>query len=94
MAIQLEFNMKNESEVELKFSEMQKQLNEMNESMGKVRRKLFAEMGELKKLLHEMKMENENMRNKLNEFSNEKTEWVYKSGDKLFELVKAQEACG
>jgi len=92
--IQLEFNIKNESDDELKFSLMQKQISDMHESMGKVRRKLFSEMGEVKKLYEELKDENEKLRMKLKEMNNEKTEWVYTTEDRLFDVRERQEACG
>jgi hypothetical protein len=92
--IQLEFNIKNESDDELKFSLMQKQINDMHESMGKVRRKLFSEMGEVKKLYQELKVENERLRMKLKEINNEKTEWIYTTEDSLFDVRERQEACG
>lgn len=92
--IQLEFNINNISESEMKLLIMQKQLDEMNESMGKVRRKLFSEMGEVKKVCHNLQIQNEELRLKLKELKNEKTEWIYKTGDNLFDVRECQTACG
>ena len=82
-AIQLEFNLDNESENEIRFSMMQKQINEMSDSMGKVRRKLFSEMSECKRLYVEIKQENEKLKRDL---KNQKTEWVYLQNDLLVDV--------
>ena len=82
-AIQLEFNLDNESENEIRFSMMQKQINEMSDSMGKVRRKLFSEMSECKRLYVEIKQDNEKLKRDL---KNQKTEWVYLQNDLLVDV--------
>jgi regulator of replication initiation timing len=92
--IQLEFNINNVSDNEMKLSIMQKQIDQMSESTGKVRRKLFSEIGEMKKLYNELKMENQELKMKLREINNEKTEWVYATGDYLFDVRERAEACG
>lgn len=79
---------------DIKFLNMQKKLDEIHESMGKVRRKLFAEMGEVKRICLELKYENENLQSKLREVTNEKMEWVYSKGDRLFDVKERKEACG
>ncbi len=81
-AIQLEFNFDNESD--LRFSQMEKQISEMNESMGKVRRKIFSEVGELKKLCQTIQEENEALKNQLKKLLNEKTNWEYGKDNLLF----------
>ena len=85
--IQLEFNIDEKSDVELKLGYMQKKLEEMHESMGKVRRKLFSEMTEIKK-------ENLRMKQIIEDLSNEKITWVYGEGDSLFNVSKHKEAIG
>lgn len=92
-AIQLEFNLENESETDVKHSIMQKQLDEMHESMGKVRRKLFSEMGEMKKLYICLKNENDELKRKLKDIRNEKTEWIYTKENYLFDVRENKEAC-
>lgn len=94
--MQLEFNFDNKTPEELKLEEMQKQIDELNESMGKVRRKLFAEMGEIKKLYMEMKNENELLKSilKENENEKEKTQWSYAQENYLFCVRKSEEATG
>lgn len=82
--IQLELNFQDKSFQEMTLESMQKQLDAMHESMGKVRRKLFGEMGEMKKLYAALLAENENLKIKINSLSNEKTEWFYKTEDSLF----------
>lgn len=86
--IQLELNFQDKSFQEMTLESMQKQLDSMHESMSKVRRKLFGEMGEMKKLYAALFAENESLKIKINSISNEKTEWFYKTGDALFEERK------
>lgn len=91
-AIQLEFNINNESDADIKFSLMKKQLDEMHESMGKVRRKLFSQMGEMQKLCLELKTENENLKQAIKEMRNDKTEWIYGQDGSLFDVRENQGA--
>ncbi len=88
-AIQLEFNIDNRSPQEIELSIMQKQLNQMHESMGKVRRCLFAEVGQMKKLYIELQKENLELKGMLRELRNEREEWVYGQEGCLFELQQA-----
>jgi hypothetical protein len=60
--VQLEFKLKENIPDHLRFEHMQIQLDEMKSSMGKVRRKLFSEMDEMKKLYVELLHENERLR--------------------------------
>lgn len=64
-ALQYEFNLENLSESELQMKSMQSQIDEACESMGKVRRRLFAQMADLKKDMFEIKQENESLRAQL-----------------------------
>lgn len=86
--IQLELNFQEKSFEEMTLISMQKQLDAMHESMGKVRRKLFGELGEVKKQFSALLSENEVLKYKLNSLCHEKTEWFYKTGDALFEERK------
>lgn len=74
---QLELNIEDRSPDELKIYIMQQQIDLLNESMGKVRRKLFAELGVLKKMHFDLQIENENLKKEFSSFKNEKTEWIY-----------------
>ncbi len=87
--IQLELNLQDKSFEEMTLISMQKQLDAMSESMGKVRRKLFGEMGEMKKLYAALFQENETLRSKINSLTQEKTEWIYGNGECLFEQKEA-----
>jgi len=87
-AIQLEFNVENECYTDLKVSLMQRQLIAMEDSVGKVRRKLFAEMGEIKKMYGEMKIENEKLKDALRLLNDEKTEWDYGQDGYLFDVCE------
>lgn len=85
-AIQLEINFKNENESDYRISQMETQLNQMHESMGKVRRKIFSEVGELKKLCQSLKEENESLKIALKELLNEKNTWEYGKDNCLFKI--------
>jgi len=85
-AIQLEFNIENKSSQDRQLSDMQKQINQISESMGKVRRKIFSEVSEVKKLCAELKKENEQLKSMLKESTNEKIEWTYGQGGCLFDV--------
>ena len=87
-AIQLEFNLDDSDEYDIRLSCMQKQLDAMNESMGKVRRKIFAEVGELKKLIHCLQQENELLKNRLN-MASPRIDWDYSWNNELFRIKEA-----
>ena len=89
ISIQLEFNINNESEEERKNFFLQQQINEMRVSIGKIQRKLFREISELKK-------ENEFLKKEIWEMKNEKAdpEWIYGQKDCLFDVSEHQKtAC-
>lgn len=86
-AIQLELNLKNDPESEIKLDYMQKQLDEMRESMQKVRKKLFAEVGELRKICSSIQIENQELKKIMAEGKNERTQWAYTQGDYLFDVA-------
>ncbi|RPJ71736.1 MAG: hypothetical protein EHM20_14390 [Alphaproteobacteria bacterium] len=86
--IQLELNFQEKTFEQMTFDSMQKQLDAMQESMHKVRKKLFGEVGEIKKICSALLSENEILRYKLNNLCQEKTEWFYKTEDSLFEERK------
>lgn len=92
--IQLEFNIDNKSPEEVRLSQMHSQIAMMEESMGKVRRKLFSEMSEMKKLYADLKKENEELKTMLKELKNEKTEWAYGENGRLFDVREYREAIG
>ena len=94
MEIQLEFNVENKSREELAADLVLKQFAELHNSMGKVRRKLFAELGEMKKHFAIIQMENEELKSMLKEFTHGKTQWTYAQNDCLFDVSKHQELAG
>ncbi len=94
MEVQLEFNFENKTPEEMTVYMMQKQVDKACISMEKVRKKLFAELGEVKKLCAIMKQDNEDLRSKLKEFTNVKTEWTYGQNGCLFDVRKHQEIAG
>ena len=92
--VQLEFNVENKTPEEVWMSMMQKQIDLVCESAGKVRRKLFSEMGEMKKLYSELKQENQELKTLLRGIHNEKTEWIYTQNENLFHVREYHRATG
>lgn len=92
-AIQYELNMENQSEIDVKFSNIQKQVDAACASMDKVRRKLFAENGEMKKLHQKLIIEIDDLREQLRRLQdeNKKVEWVYGEGDSLFNVRESKQ---
>lgn len=86
MDIQLELNLDDKAPIDVCIDMMQRQINAMNESMGKVRRRLFAEMGELKKMITMLQQENDMLKNRLNSVENKRTEWIYSQDNELFKI--------
>ena len=84
--IQLDLNLEDKNSQEIKFELLQKQIDQMNESMGKVRRKLFANMTELRKENHELRQKLELMESIQRNLTNTKTEWVYHENGLLFDI--------
>lgn len=80
-AIELEFNFQNKTDEEMTLFLMQKQIDAMQESVNKVRKKLFSEIGEIKRLCADLKLENEKLKIML---KIEKNSWEYKKEDYLF----------
>jgi len=85
-AIQLEFNLEDRTSDEMKLYLMQKKMDEFCCSMDKVRRKLFAELGDVKRLCAEIQRENCKLKLILRRVSGERDEWIYLQGEYLFEL--------
>jgi hypothetical protein len=90
--MELEFNFENKTPEQLKLDEMQKQLDQMDESMGKVRRRLFSELSQVKKLYEELQSENEILKSMIKEKKNEKTQWTYGQEGYLFYVSEHQKA--
>lgn len=82
--IQLEFDLDNTENQEIFV--IQKQIDQLNESLGKARRKLFAEMGELKKLYHQVLEENQELKNLVEDLKKQKPTWEYFQNDDLFKI--------
>lgn len=86
MTIQLQFNLDNETPENIKLDAMQKQIDVMSESVGKVRKKMFAELGEVKKIMHILKTENETLKQEVRLLKGEKIEWLYPESEYLFAI--------
>ena len=82
--IQLEFNLDDKDPADLELYVIQKQIDNISESMGKMRRRLFAEMGELKKIVGLLQKENAFLRSKV-----DNPEFEYDVEGKLFDIKQA-----
>ena len=97
--LQLEMNLDNLNESDKKFVDIEKQISTMSESLHKVRKKLFAEIGELKKTLQSVQLSNVEILQQLQE-ANEKLavkneiKFSYEKKDCLFSIEEANEATG
>lgn len=76
-SVQLEFNLDGKSDEDVRFSHIQKQVDEMSVSVGKVRKRLFAELSEVKKLCADLVHQNEALKKELADLKDQKTEWLY-----------------
>jgi len=83
---QLELNLDDRNSEEMKIVVMQKQIDAMADSFGKVRRKLFGELGDMRKLCNQLIKENENLKAEMREIKNEKICWDYNTTEYLFEM--------
>jgi hypothetical protein len=84
--IQLTLNLDNLAPDELRYQQMQASLAAMSESMGKVRRKLFGDMSELKNAVAALQLENKQLNEKLRGMNREPTEWLYLHNGSLFDV--------
>jgi len=89
MEIQLDLNLECKSAEQLRFDIMQAQIDAMHESMGKVRRKLFAEMTAVKRICEELQRENATLKASVNDQAISKVEWIYGRPGSLFEIQEA-----
>lgn len=84
--IQLEFNIIDENEDDVKISFLQKQIDKLNESMGKIRKKLFSQVTQLERLCFELKLENQELRKVIQCKQHEIIKWEYGQGEHLFSM--------
>lgn len=82
--IQLELNFDNESEENVHLFNMQRQIDTLCGSMGKVRRRIFSELGEMKKMYADLLKENEVLRARINDLKHANKDWVYDKEGFLF----------
>lgn len=86
---QLELNIEDKTSQEMQLWLMQRQLDEMADSMGKVRRRLFFELGSMKKDFADLALENNKLRLQLNQMRNSPDEWIYGQEEYLFKIKEA-----
>jgi len=91
--VQLELNVENKNKDDLQIYFLQQQIDALHMSMGKVRRSLFSQIGELKKSYAQLVDENNILKSKLKELKNEKIEWIYGENGTLFD-VREDKAVG
>ena len=84
---QLDLNIDNLTQSQIEFNELKKKVEEIAESAGKVRKKLFAEVTELKK--KNKILEDEIERIKLIIDPPKRAEFEYITEDSLFEIKEA-----
>ena len=84
-----EFNIDHKSDVDVKLDYMQKKIEDMDVSMGKMRRKLFSQIGELSSLCMRLQNENHHLKSIMHEAGYGKTNWNYGQRDCLFDLSKS-----
>ena len=84
--IQLEFDLNNDAGKDPELISLRQEMEAMKESVGKVRRKMFAELGEMKKTYFAVYMELEKAKDDLRKLKNEKTDWIYMEGEHLFQV--------
>lgn len=82
--MQFEMNLDEELEMAIQLSSMEKQISEMYDSLGKMRRKLFSEMNDMKKSVFEIQQENVKLQEIIRNLKNEREEWLYHQKDNLF----------
>lgn len=94
MEIQLEFNFDNKTPEEMTLYIMQQQIDKLCVTTEKVRKKLFSELGEMKKVCAALQEENEQLKSTIQEIRHGKTQWTYRQNGYLFDVSKHQEAVG
>ena len=82
-AIQLDFNFIDDNH---DIRMLQKQLDAISDSVTRTRKRLFAEIGELRKAYAKIALENAELKNKLNAICGEAIIWDYICDDQLFKL--------
>ena len=86
MTLQLELNIDNLSPNDFALQQMQRQIDDACESMAKVRRKMFAELGQLKKQMAILQKENAELSALIDSLGDKKIEWDYHRDDCLFDI--------
>lgn len=79
MEVQLELNLDNLDNQDLQIRELEDRFNKLNDSMGKVRRRMFQELGEVKKMVAFLQAENSELKAAIRQ----KIEYEYVKDDYL-----------
>ena len=94
MEVPVETNIETKIQEDNPLSLMQKQFEELTESMTKVRKKLFGELGEMKKTFVVIQKENEDLKSMLEEFRHVQIHRTDRQECGFFDVSKHQEATG
>lgn len=92
--IQMELNLDNKSDIELKVDELKVELANTKESLRKIQKKLFGEMSLLRKVCLTQQKEIQELRDERQDNKYQKpVTWIYEKGDCLFVEETHQEVC-
>jgi len=83
MEVQLKLNLDNLDKTDLRIREMEERFNALSDSMGKVRRRMFQELGEVKKMVAFLQAENSELKAAIRQ----KLEYEYLKDDYLVRVV-------
>lgn len=91
--IQMELNLDNKSDIELKVDELKVELANTKESLRKIQKKLFGEMSLLRKVCLTQQKEIQELRDERQDNKHQKpVTWIYEKGDCLFVEENHQQA--
>lgn len=90
--LQMEFSFDNTPEIIDPVLHLHKRLDEMNESNRKVRKKMFMELGVLRKLCFTLKRTTEHLQSVVDEFTGKKNDWMYLQNDCLFSIHESSDS--
>ena len=85
-AVQLEFSIFDETDTEVRIRQLQSQIDEMEESMGKVRRRLFYQLSEVQKICFNLQNENLELKKIIKEIKNETSDTILEEKSLFFTI--------
>lgn len=91
MEVQLEFNFDNKTPDQMTLHLMQQQIDKIFTTTEKVRKRLFAELGDVKKSCFVLQQENQELKSILKEMGYAKSQYTYGQEYSLFDVQKHRE---